>query len=69
MSVAALETYLGPLKELLDRDGVAEVSINRPGEVWMEVKGEMHYEALQCSSEREEAGLQSQHDSFYYYYY
>lgn len=46
MSVAALETYLGPLKEMLDRDGVSEVSINRPGEAWMEIRGDMHYEAL-----------------------
>lgn len=41
MSIAALETYLGPLKEILDKDGVSEVSINRPGEVWVEIKGEM----------------------------
>jgi type IV secretion system protein VirB11 len=40
MSIAALETYLGPLKEILNRDGVNEVSINRPGEVWIEIKGE-----------------------------
>lgn len=46
MSTAALETYLAPLKSLLDREGVSEVSINRPGEVWMEIKGEMHYESI-----------------------
>lgn len=46
MSTAALETYLAPLKSLLDREGVSEVSINRPGEVWMEIKGEMHHESI-----------------------
>jgi type IV secretion system protein VirB11 len=46
MSTAALETYLAPLKSLLDREGVSEVSINRPGEVWMEIKGEMHHEEI-----------------------
>lgn len=45
-SNAALETFLGPLKELMARDGISEVSINRPGEVWMEVRGEMHYETV-----------------------
>jgi len=39
MSVAALETYLGPLKEMLARDGVNELSVNKPGEVWVELKG------------------------------
>ncbi len=46
MSIAALETYLGPLKEILDRDGVNEVSINRPGEVWVEIKGNINCEYL-----------------------
>lgn len=46
MSVAALETYLGPLKEILDRDGVNEVSINRPCEAWVEVRGDSHREDL-----------------------
>lgn len=46
MSVAALETYLGPLKEMLDRDGVNEISINRPGEAWVEIKGDSFREEL-----------------------
>lgn len=46
-SIAALETYLGPLKEILDRDGVNEVSINRPGEVWIEMKGEKVCESIE----------------------
>lgn len=45
-STAALDTYLAPLKSLLDREGVSEVSINRPGEVWMEIKGAMHPESI-----------------------
>ena len=41
MSVAALDSYLLPLKEILERDGVNEVSINQPFEVWVEMKGDM----------------------------
>ncbi len=41
MSIIALETYLLPLKEILDRSDVSEISINRPKEVWIEAKGEM----------------------------
>ena len=46
MSVAALESYLLPLKNILERDGVNEVSINRPFEVWVECKGDMFQEKL-----------------------
>lgn len=46
MSIAALDSYLLPLKEIMDRDGVSEVSINRPNEVWIECKGEMTREEL-----------------------
>ncbi len=46
MSLAALETYLGPLKALLDKDGVSEISINRPGEAWVEIRGDMHHEPI-----------------------
>lgn len=45
-SVAALDSYLLPLKQILDRDGVSEVSINRPFEAWVEVKGDMVREEL-----------------------
>ncbi|HEU5047441.1 MAG TPA: P-type DNA transfer ATPase VirB11 [Rickettsiales bacterium] len=41
MSIVALETYLKPLKGIFDQQGVSEVSINRPNEVWVEVYGEM----------------------------
>lgn len=46
MSIAALDSYLLPLKEILERDGVSEVSINRPYEVWIEMKGDMIREEL-----------------------
>ncbi len=46
MSIAALDSYLLPLKQILDRDGVNEVSINRPHEVWVEMKGDMIREEL-----------------------
>ena len=38
-SVAALDSYLLPLKEILDQEGVSEVSVNRPKEIWVEIKG------------------------------
>jgi type IV secretion system protein VirB11 len=43
---AALDSYLLPLKQMLDRDGVSEVSINRPFEAWVELKGDMVREEL-----------------------
>ncbi len=47
MSIAALETFLGPIKEILSRDGVNEVSINRPYEIWIEIKGSKTKEDLE----------------------
>ncbi len=41
MSLAALDTYLRPLKELFAREGVSEISINRPQEAWVEIGGDM----------------------------
>lgn len=46
MSVKALETYLGPLQSLFEREGVSEISINQPGEAWLEVYGDMEYVEL-----------------------
>lgn len=46
MSHAALETYLSPLKSIFAEDGVAEISINTPGEAWIEKRGEMSRVAL-----------------------
>lgn len=41
-SHAALETYLTPLKNIFAEDGVAEISINTPGEAWIEKFGDMY---------------------------
>jgi type IV secretion system protein VirB11 len=46
MSIAALETYLDPLKRIFNEDGVNELSINRPFEVWVEKNGDIRYESL-----------------------
>lgn len=45
-NITALETFLQPLKRLFDREGVAEISINRPGEAWIEYHGDMYREEL-----------------------
>lgn len=42
MSLAALDTYLSPLKRYFAQEGVSEISINRPKEIWIEVFGEMY---------------------------
>ncbi len=46
MSYAALETYLLPFKKIFDQDGVNEVMINKPGEIWVENKGDQILEKL-----------------------
>lgn len=43
---AALETYLQPLQKIFDQEGVSEISINRPGEAWVEKRGDMFHELL-----------------------
>jgi len=40
-SFTALDTFLGPLKTFFDQDGITEISINRPGEIWIEQYGDM----------------------------
>ena len=40
-SIVALNTFLGPLKTFFDQEGISEISINRPGEIWIEHYGEM----------------------------
>ncbi|OZG32459.1 MULTISPECIES: P-type DNA transfer ATPase VirB11 [Rickettsieae] len=37
---AALETFLLPFKELFAEDGINEIMVNKPGEVWVEKKGD-----------------------------
>lgn len=46
MSITALNTYLNPLNALFAEEGVQEISINRPGEVWVESFGEMRCEKI-----------------------
>lgn len=37
----ALDTYLAPLKKYFDQPKVSEISINKPGEIWVEIGGDM----------------------------
>lgn len=46
MSYAALETYLAPFKGLFAEEGVNEIMVNKPGEVWVEKKGDQRLEVL-----------------------
>lgn len=46
MSLTALETYLDPLKKVFEEEGVNEVSINRPFEIWVENRGDIRYESM-----------------------
>lgn len=46
MSFAALETYLLPFKNIFAEEGVNEVMINRPGEVWVEKRGNQRKENI-----------------------
>lgn len=46
MNHAALDTYLEPLQEIFSQDGVNEVSINRPCELWVEKKGDVYCVSL-----------------------
>lgn len=45
-SITALETFLLPLKSLFEREGISEISINRPGEAWVEYRGDMMREEI-----------------------
>lgn len=47
MNHAALATYLEPLQSIFQEDGVNEISINKPKEVWIENKGEMRSKRLE----------------------
>ncbi len=42
-SLTALDTYLAPLKQYFDMPKVSEISINKPGEIWVEIGGDMEY--------------------------
>jgi type IV secretion system protein VirB11 len=43
MSDVAIHTFLRPLAPFLNQEGVTEISINRPEEVWIEKNGEMEH--------------------------
>ncbi len=43
---AALETFLEPFGDIFNEDGVSEISVNVPGEVWVEKRGDMRLEML-----------------------
>lgn len=46
MSFTALDTFLEPLAALFAEEGIQEISINRPGEAWVEKFGDMRREEL-----------------------
>lgn len=46
MNNTALETYLEPLQRIFAKENVNEVCINRPGEVWIEQKGDIYNELI-----------------------
>jgi len=46
MNNRALETYLTPLQTIFAKEGVNEVCINKPGEVWIEQKGDIYSELI-----------------------
>jgi type IV secretion system protein VirB11 len=46
MNTVALETFLKPVFPWLDQEGVTELSVNKPGELWIEKKGEMERLAM-----------------------
>lgn len=45
-NITALDTFLAPLAKLFAEDGIQEISINGPGEAWVEKYGEMRHESL-----------------------
>ncbi len=46
MSLTALDTFLEPLSKLFAEEGIQEISINRPGEAWVEKHGDMRHEVI-----------------------
>ena len=46
MSFAALETYLLPFRTIFAEEGVNEVMVNKPFEVWVEKKGDLRFEKM-----------------------
>lgn len=46
INYAALETFLLPFHALFSEEGVSEISVNTPGEVWVENRGETRKEKV-----------------------
>jgi type IV secretion system protein VirB11 len=46
MAHTALDTYLIPLKRFFEQSNVSEISINQPGEIWVETGGDMVRESV-----------------------
>lgn len=46
MSYAALESFLVPLNTLFAEEGVNEIMINKPGEAWVEKRGDLRIEQI-----------------------
>ena len=40
-SFTALDTYLAPLRPFFEQPNVSEISVNMPGEIWVEIGGDM----------------------------
>ncbi|MDG7056154.1 MAG: P-type DNA transfer ATPase VirB11 [Wolbachia endosymbiont of Meromenopon meropis] len=47
MNYTALDTYLEPLQNVFQEDGVNEISINKPKEIWIENRGKVRCEKLE----------------------
>lgn len=47
MNYTALNTYLAPLENIFAEDGVNEISVNKPGEVWVEKNGDIDVRKLE----------------------
>ena len=46
MNITALNTYLRPLEPLFAQEGISEISVNKPGEIWVERFGKMDHHTL-----------------------
>jgi type IV secretion system protein VirB11 len=57
VNVTALNSYLLPLKDLIEQAGVSEISINKPGEAWVENKGEMKMYSIKALDYKHLYGL------------
>ncbi len=46
MNNTALNTYLSHFDQFFDKEGVSEIMINRPGEIWVEHNGDLYREKV-----------------------